>query len=211
MPQCTLYKFYVSTSSKTTYLKKKTCYILFSYEREFLKNFKNNYIFEDKKLVILFSHKREFKNDVLSISVFIVQNYLKISLLEMHLHGSLLLYIRKTPRGKTPCGKTPRSVILTPAWSPELRLARSWGVAPLLSCSPSLLHHSKEYILYRRQSKAQCPWKETWRWFQWHFLAVMHSYSRILQMCADDRLGIDFPLFWVLKSSCSQSNRRTIA
>jgi hypothetical protein len=27
-----------------------------------------------------------------------------------------------------------------------------------------------------------------------------------LELCADSRLGIDFPLFWVLKSSCSQSN-----
>ena len=31
-----------------------------------------------------------------------------------------------------------------------------------------------------------------------------------LELCADDRLGIDFPP-WVLRSSCSQSNRRTIA
>jgi hypothetical protein len=32
-----------------------------------------------------------------------------------------------------------------------------------------------------------------------------------LRVCADYRLGIDFPFFWVLKSSCSQSNRRAIA
>jgi hypothetical protein len=33
----------------------------------------------------------------------------------------------------------------------------------------------------------------------------------IVMVCADGRLGIDFPFFWVLKSSCSQSNCRTIA
>ncbi len=39
------------------------------------------------------------------------------------------------------------------------------------------------------------------------FIDIYH----LLILCADDRLGIDFPFFWVLKSSCSQSNCRAIA